>query len=240
MAIYLIEKQQKSDDVLKNLLIQLLRHRNETLIQYNQESTTLNFIHRTAELNLYFISILIDEPTNHVSKLIETIQKSDTNSQIVLVTDTELYEQNLKAKWSAIVILNKNDYFMHFAENVENQVNYYFQQKQQGNHQTIIIKDRTRMMKIPLNRLRYVESNGMHKIRFVGKNLQYEFYLPLNQIEPLHEDLLRIHRSFIVNKMAVKDVSRGKRIVQLKDNTLLPLSRTYFNRVIHDLEQVCK
>ena len=88
MAIYLIEKQQKSDDVLKNLLIQLLRHRNETLIQYNQESATLNFIHRTTELNLYFISILIDEPTNHVSKLIETIQKSDTNSQIVLVTDT--------------------------------------------------------------------------------------------------------------------------------------------------------
>lgn len=56
----------------------------------------------------------------------------------------------------------------------------------------------------------------------------------------LHEDLLRIHRSFIVNKMAVKDVSRGKRLVQLKDNTLLPLSRTYFNGVIHDLEQVCK
>ena len=56
----------------------------------------------------------------------------------------------------------------------------------------------------------------------------------------LHEDLLRIHRSFIVNKHAVKGVSRGKRIVQLKDNTLLPLSRTYFSKVIDDLEKVCQ
>lgn len=56
----------------------------------------------------------------------------------------------------------------------------------------------------------------------------------------LHEDLLRIHHSFIVNKHAVKGVSRGKRIVQLKDNTLLPLSRTYFSKVIDDLEKVCQ
>ncbi|GAB6384137.1 hypothetical protein DAT1711_02940 [Enterococcus cecorum] len=36
MAIYLIETQQNSDSILKNLLIQLLRHQKETLIQYSQ------------------------------------------------------------------------------------------------------------------------------------------------------------------------------------------------------------
>lgn len=36
MASYLIETQQNSDSILKNLLIQLLRHQKETLIQYSQ------------------------------------------------------------------------------------------------------------------------------------------------------------------------------------------------------------
>lgn len=129
---------------------------------------------------------------------------------------------------------------MRFASNVEMQVNYYFQRKHQTGQNSLIIKDRCRLMKIPLKYLRYIEFNGMHKIRFVGPNLQYEFYLPLNQVEVLYEDLLQIHRSFIINKHAVKDVSRGKHIVQLKDNTLLPLSRTNFSEVIDDLEKVFK
>ncbi|MDK2845161.1 MAG: two-component system, LytTR family, response regulator AgrA [Enterococcus sp.] len=36
MAIYLIETQQNGEAILKNLLIQLLRHQKEALIQYKQ------------------------------------------------------------------------------------------------------------------------------------------------------------------------------------------------------------
>ncbi|CAI3254028.1 LytTR family transcriptional regulator [Enterococcus cecorum] len=182
----------------------------------------------------------MDEKAKKHLQFIEHIHHLDNKGQLVLIPNSDANKETLKAKWPSIIVLNKNEYFMRFASNVEMQVNYYFQRKHQTGQNSLIIKDRCRLMKIPLKNLRYIESNGMHKIRFVGPNLQYEFYLPLNQVEVLHEDLLRIHRSFIVNKHAVKDVSRGKRIVQLKDNTLLPLSRTCFSEVIDDLEKVCQ
>ena len=240
MAIYLIETQQNSDSILKNLLIQLLRHQKETLIQYSQTDFLLANLPQSEDVNLYFISINMDEKAKKHLQFIEHIHHLDNKGQLVLITNSDANKETLKAKWPSIIVLNKNEYFMRFASNVEMQVNYYFQRKHQARQNSLIIKDRCRLIKIPLKNLRYIESNGMHKIRFVGPNLQYEFYLPLNQVEVLHEDLLRIHRSFIVNKHAVKEVSRGKRIVQLKDNTLLPLSRTYFSKVIDDLEKVCQ
>lgn len=240
MAIYLIETQQNSDSILKNLLIQLLRHQKETLIQYSQTDFLLANLPQSEDVNLYFISINMDEKAKKHLQFIEHIHHLDNKGQLVLITNSDANKETLKAKWPSIIVLNKNEYFMRFASNVEMQVNYYFQRKHQARQNSLIIKDRCRLIKIPLKNLRYIESNGMHKIRFVGPNLQYEFYLPLNQVEVLHEDLLRIHRSFIVNKHAVKEVSRGKRIVQLKDNTLLPLSRTYFSEVIDDLEKVCQ
>lgn len=238
MAIYLIETQQNGEAILKNLLIQLLRHQKEALIQYKQTDFLLANLPQSESVNLYFIPINMDE-INHL-QLIEDIHRLDSKGQLVLITNNDANKVTLKTKWPSAVVLNKNEYYMQFASDVEMQVNYYFQRKHQAGQNSLIIKDRCRLMKIPLKNLRYIESNGMHKIRFVGPNLQYEFYFPLNQVEVLHEDLLRIHRSFIVNKHAVKDVSRGKRIVQLKDNTLLPLSRTYFSEVIDDLEQVCQ
>lgn len=240
MAIYLIETQQNSDSILKNLLVQLLRHQKEALIQYSQTDFLLANLPQSEGVNLYFVPIILDEKTKNYIQLIEHIHHLDNQSQLVLVTNNDANKESLKAKWPSVIVLNKNEYYMQFASNVEMQVNYYFQRKYQAGQNSLIIKDRCRLMKIPLKNLRYIESNGMHKIRFVGPNLQYEFYLPLNQVEVLHEDLLRIHRSFIVNKHAVKEVSRGKRMVQLKDNTLLPLSRTYFSEVIDDLEQVCQ
>lgn len=240
MASYLIETQQNSDSILKNLLIQLLRHQKETLIQYSQTDFLLANLPQSEDVNLYFISINMDEKAKKHLQFIEHIHHLDNKGQLVLITNSDANKETLKAKWPSIIVLNKNEYFMRFASNVEMQVNYYFQRKHQTGQNSLIIKDRCRLIKIPLKYLRYIESKGMHKIRFVGPNLQYEFYLPLNQVEVLHEDLLRIHRSFIVNKHAVKDVSRGKRIVQLKDNTLLPLSRTYFSEVIDDLEKVCQ
>lgn len=240
MAIYLIETQQNSDSILKNLLIQLLRHQKETLIQYSQTDFLLANLPQSEDVNLYFISINMDEKPKKHLQFIEHIHHLDNKGQLVLITNSDAHKETLKAKWPSIIVLNKNEYFMRFASNVEMQVNYYFQRKHQTGQNSLIIKDRCRLMKNPLKNLRYIESNGMHKIRFVGPNLQYEFYLPLNQVEVLHEDLLRIHRSFIINKHAVKEVSRGKRIVQLKDNTLLPLSRTYFSEVIDDLEKVCQ
>lgn len=240
MAIYLIETQQNSDSILKNLLVQLLRHQKEALIQYSQTDFLLANLPQSEDVNLYFVPIILDDKTKNYLQLIEHIHHLDNQSQLVLVTNNDANKESLKAKWPSVIVLNKNEYYMQFASNVEMQVNYYFQRKYQAGQNSLIIKDRCRLMKIPLKNLRYIESNGMHKIRFVGPNLQYEFYLPLNQVEVLHEDLLRIHRSFIVNKHAVKEVSRGKRMVQLKDNTLLPLSRTYFSEVIDDLEQVCQ
>lgn len=240
MAIYLIETQQNSDSILKNLLIQLLRHQKESLIQYNQGDFLLANLPQSESINLYFIPLYLDEKTKNHLQLIEHIRHLDNKGQLVLISNYETNKEALKTKCPSIVILNKNEYYMQFASKVEMQVNYYFQRKHQAGQNSLIIKDRNRLMKIPLNNIRYIESNGMHKIRFVGPNLQYEFYLPLNKVEVLHEDLLRIHRSFIVNKHAVKDVSRGKRMIQLKDNTLLPLSRTYFSEVIDDLEQVCQ
>lgn len=240
MAIYLIETQQNSDSILKNLLVQLLRYQKEALIQYSQTDFLLANLPQSEDVNLYFVPIILDEKTKNYLQLIEHIHHLDNQSQLVLVTNNDANKESLKAKWPSVIVLNKNEYYMQFASNVEMQVNYYFQRKHQAGQNILIVKDRCRLMKIPLKNLRYIESNGMHKIRFVGPNLQYEFYLPLNQVEVLHEDLLRIHRSFIVNKHAVKEVSRGKRMVQLKDNTLLPLSRTYFSEVIDDLEQVCQ
>lgn len=53
MAIYLIETQQNGEAILKNLLIQLLRHQKEALIQYKQTDFLLANLPQSESVNLY-------------------------------------------------------------------------------------------------------------------------------------------------------------------------------------------
>ncbi|WP_239467665.1 hypothetical protein [Enterococcus cecorum] len=96
MAIYLIETQQNIDSILKNLLIQLLRHQKETLIQYSQTDFLLANLPQSESVNLYFIPINMDEK-NHL-QLIEDIHRLDSKGQLVLITNSDANKVTLKTK----------------------------------------------------------------------------------------------------------------------------------------------
>ena len=102
MAIYLIETQQNSDSILKNLLIQLLRHQKETLIQYSQTDFLLANLPQSEDVNLYFISINMDEKDKKHLQFIEHIHHLDNKGQLVLITNSDANKETLKAKWPSI------------------------------------------------------------------------------------------------------------------------------------------
>ncbi len=53
-----------------------------------------------------------------------------------------------------------------------------------------------------------------HKVILYGENMMYEFYGKMNELEKEYPELLRVHRSFLINTNQIRSVDfKTRRIV---------------------------
>lgn len=76
----------------------MLRHQKETLIQYSQTDFLLANLPQSEDVNLYFISINMDEKAKKHLQFIEHIHHLDNN----LITHSDANKETLKAKLPSI------------------------------------------------------------------------------------------------------------------------------------------
>lgn len=59
-------------------------------------------------------------------------------------------------------------------------------------------------------------------------------YGNMNDIENMSDHLVRVHRSFLVNRFFIKKVYKKEKIIVLDDDTEIPVSRAGFKRLEQD------
>ena len=102
----------------------------------------------------------------------------------------------------------------------------------------LLINTKVRIDIIDLNNIVFIEANRSYskfydtqdKITIYSKPLKYfEAQLNSNQI-------IRCHRSFMVNKSMIIGIDRIKRLIILTNNKQIPVSKAYYANIIDSLD----
>ena len=111
----------------------------------------------------------------------------------------------------------------------------------QEKSQNAYFRSHGNVVKIPLETIQYIESDG-HHIRVHTQNGSTEFRMKLIEcLDFLPQEFWLIHQSYLVHAKYIKKITKGK--VELWNARLLPVARSKFqeikNKVIDEIEK-CK
>lgn len=101
----------------------------------------------------------------------------------------------------------------------------------------LIVRAERKMNKIPRDEIEYLESLGDYVKIITSSGAPLITKEKISKLaEKLPDSFLRIHRSYIVNSNKIQ--AYNKEGISLKDNTQLPISRTYKKKVMDVLGKV--
>ncbi|MCM1307731.1 MAG: LytTR family DNA-binding domain-containing protein [Butyrivibrio sp.] len=94
---------------------------------------------------------------------------------------------------------------------------------------TLTVKYRGNCVKIPHNKIYYIENSG-HKVIFYTEDSRYESILNMSSLlEQLPGQFVQCHRSYVVNVDKIKLMNMGG--LELINRSTVPMSRTYYKNV---------
>ncbi len=102
--------------------------------------------------------------------------------------------------------------------------------EQKDSESNIILKEGGKEFRIPLNEILYLNSDGNYT--FIHTTFRkYVFKKSLREIIKKTDSnfLIRVHKSFIVNKLSIKEKTLNKFI--LTNNHIIPIGRTYRSKL---------
>jgi DNA-binding LytR/AlgR family response regulator len=95
--------------------------------------------------------------------------------------------------------------------------------------EVFVAENREGRWRIPYNRILFFESRDK-KIFLYTEDQEIGFYGTLDELEDkLPDSFLRCHRSYILSRSKIRCLVPGKNSIQLEDDTLIPVSRSYRN-----------
>lgn len=104
---------------------------------------------------------------------------------------------------------------------------FMLSQKEADGHETLRIENRKGIFRIPFGKIYYLEAR--EKKVFVRTQIEeVSISATLEKMaEKMPDNFIRCHRSFIVNKDQIMQVSLNENVLYLKDGMIVPFSRSY-------------
>lgn len=237
MAIFILEDNKLHSKYLSDLIKRESNAQHESLYIFHKPEELLNQIALTSGFHIYFLDIHLKNETEGGLLTAQKIRNLDTQGIIVFVSShTDLALQSYKYFVNALTFINKNDALSNFKLSVKKCLDNYFANKNQFiEEEYLTIESKNSVFKVNLARIYYFESIGMHRIAMIGDQLYKNFYSSLNELETLHPNLVRIHRSFLVNRQAIIEVNRTNRTLLTKKQVELPISRKNLKTVLEQM-----
>ena len=165
--------------------------------------------------SLFFLDIDLGKENTGID-VAQKIRNAYDFAQIVFITSHhELALETLKRQIAPL------DYIVKGNDNEKKQI----EQILKGRHeQTIINKNNdkrylsfmigSRHFKVELQSIYFLETSVTpHKIILYGENMMYEFYGKTNDLEEKHPELVRIHKSFLINIEKIKAIDFKARTI---------------------------
>lgn len=199
-----------------NLPFEIIRFKSgESLLFYLEDNPN--------KFHLIYLDIITDGING-----IETAKKIrsfNSLTKIIFLTSTKSFVFNaFEVNATDYLIKDEHDekFDILFKKTVSNlQLNFY------GGF--IAFKSNNTDYLFELNQIKYFESDKRLIIIHLHNQESHEFYYKLGDLKNRLEanDFVLVHRSYLVNMQYIKKISKTE--LTLKDNSLIPVSRTYYN-----------
>lgn len=199
-----------------NLPFEIIRFKSgESLLFYLEDNPN--------KFHLIYLDIITDGING-----IETAKKIrnfNSLTKIIFLTSTKSFVFNaFEVNATDYLIKDEHDekFDILFKKTVSNlQLNFY--------GEFITFKSNNTDYLFELNQIKYFENYKRLIIIHLHNQESHEFYYKLGDLKNRLEanDFVLVHRSYLVNMQYIKKISKTE--LTLKDNSLIPVSRTYYN-----------
>ena len=109
---------------------------------------------------------------------------------------------------------------------------YLSYRKANDQPKTMILKDRDQVLKIPIDKLQYIEGSGKAQMAHVlGRDQPLELHISMQELEDelSPQGFLRIHKGYLLNYRFIRRI--GDNEVTLTSGEKLPISRRKFQEI---------
>ena len=241
MKVYILEddivQQFRLESLIKHYL-QRKKYPVEEVVACGRSQDLLSSLEESSRNNIYFLDIAIKGKQHAGLEIAEKIRKLDPIGQISFVTThgefaSITYEYRVNAHDFIDKILPQEDFDQKIIANIEHYIEI--------NHlkplnEVFSYKTRTgKVIEALYADIRYFETTGIaHKLLLQMDGETLTMYGNMNDIENMSDHLVRVHRSFLVNRFFIKKVYKKEKIIVLDDDTEIPVSRAGFKRLEQD------
>lgn len=166
--------------------------------------------------SLFFLDIDLRYKTDGI-EVAQTIRNKNEFAQIVFITShQELALESIKHQVAPLDFIVKGDddekKQIELILKKNHQLTFNDQSSNVRRH--LVFKLGSREIRVDINSVYFLETSTIpHKIVLYGKNMMYEFYGKMNEIEHEYPELIRVHKSFLINPIQINSVDFRNRII---------------------------
>ena len=210
------------DEELARILLKTYIHKNKSLSLIGMTDSPFEALEllENQEVDLLFLDILMPELSG-----ISVAEKVNLETRIIFTTAYSDYAMT-GFDLNVLDYLLKPITFERFQQAIE-KAKDYFQISNQG--ETIIIKSGYDLHKIRLDEILFIEGSSEYVIfQTLSKRIMSYQTLKSLELSLPNQQFMRVHRSYIVNKMKVNALKNKELLI---GNFKIPVSETYLEEV---------
>lgn len=184
-------------------------------------------IHHTTHLPIYFLDIEIKSVARKGLEVAQMIRKHDPNGIIVFVTThSEFAPISYEYMVSAFTFIDKSLPYEERYKLFEQCLLHYAERNNIAlPADDLLIKNKHTTIRVPFATVQYVKTDEPHRLILVTTERHINFYGTIKEIATLDQRLLRCHQSYVVNIEAVATYDTSNRLITMKNNEQIPVSR---------------
>jgi two-component system response regulator AgrA len=242
MNVYILEdeivQQFRLEQMIQTYLKQKKRCSIEEVVVCSKEPELLAALKDMPQNNLYFVDIAIQGNQRAGLEVAEKVRQKDPIGQITFVTAYGKFAPiTYTYKVNAHDFIDKLLPQDRFDQKIKENIDYFLETNRvQSSDEVFLYQTRTgKEIKAFYADIYYFETTSKsHQLLLQMDGETVSMYGNMDEIANISDRLVRVHRSYLVNRDWIKSVNKKEKCIILGDNTVIPVSRAGFKRLIND------
>ena|SRR5699024_3426047 len=239
MSIFILEDDIIQAQQLKEMIEDICENQQILYDFIEATSRSAQILHNiplTSYIPIYFLDIEIKNEERKGLQVAREIRKYDSEGIIVFVTThSEFAPISYQYMVSALTFIDKALPYEERYHMFEQCLLHY--QTRNTSHiptDDFIVENANATVKVPFETVEYIKTDEPHRLVLVTTDRVIHFYGTLKSIETMDERLFRCHQSFVVNTSQISSYERSEKMIVLKSDKRIPVSRR-LKRKVHQI-----
>jgi len=242
MSIFIFEDDVLQAQHLKRLVEDICEQRQlpyDFIEVTSRKRQIIEKIPLTTYVPIYFLDIEIKGEERKGLQVAQEIRKYDPEGIIVFVTTHSEYAPiSYQYMVSAFTFIDKSlSYAERYQLFEQCLLHYNARNADYAPKDDFIVENANTTVRVPFSKVEYIKTAEPHRLALVTTDRLVQFYGTLKDIEVLDKRLLRCHQSFVVNTAQISSYDAKERMIVLKSNKRIPVSRRLGKKVRHIIKE---